>query len=272
MTKPELAVWTAYYIELSPEDAVLEMKKHGIHAAELSDEHGEMLLKRGDPKTVGAEYKAFLERENFTMTQGHLWLKIRLCTDADAYEKLCGWLDLYHAIGIRNGVLHVDRCPNEPDLTWEEKAAKNIELLKKVDAYLGDREFKVCLENIGGIAASVEQINYMIDAVGDRHLGICLDTGHLNLAADKDQVRFIRTAGDRLHALHIADNEGERDQHMMPFGRGQIKFEKVAAALREIGYSDLFNLEIPGERLAPMEVRGYKLEYIRKCYDYLMSL
>ena len=272
MATPELSVWTAYYVELSPEDAVLELKKHGIMAAELSDEHGEMLLKRGDPKTVGAEFKAFLEKENFTMTQGHLWLKIKLCTDADAYEKLCDWLDLFCAIGIRYGVLHTDRCASNPEWTLEERTEKNVEMLKKIDAYLGDRDFKVCLENIGLIAPTIEQLNYMIDQVGDRHFGICLDTGHLNLAEDKDQVRFIHAAGDRLHALHIADNEGERDQHMMPFGKGKVKFENVVRALKEIGYTDLFNLEIPGERLAPIPVRGYKLEYIRKCYDYLMSL
>jgi len=272
MKKPELAVWTSYYVELSPEDAVLELKKHGIHAAELSDEHGEMLLKRGDPIAVGTEFKAFLEKENFTMTQGHLWLKIRLCSDPDAYEKLCPWLDLYHAIGIRNGVLHVDRLHAEPDLTVEQRMERNVEILRKIDAYLGDREFRVCLENIGGFASSVEGLNAMIDRTGDRHFGICLDTGHLNLAADKDQERFIKAAGSRLCALHIADNEGETDQHMMPFGKGIIRFDKVVSALREIGYEELFNLEIPGERHAPLPVLGYKLEYIRKCYEYLMSL
>ena len=33
MTNPELSVWTSYYIDLSPEDAVLELKKLGFNAA-----------------------------------------------------------------------------------------------------------------------------------------------------------------------------------------------------------------------------------------------
>ena len=78
-------------------------------------------------------------------------------------------------------------------------------------------------------------------------------------------------AGHRLHALHIADNEGKTDQHMMPYGRGNVDFAEVVAALREVDYHGLFNLEIPGERLAPLPVLGYKLEYIRKCYKYLME-
>ena len=61
----KLSMWSSYYIELGPEEAVLEMKKNGYSYSELSDEHGEMLLQRGDPKKVGAEFKAFLEKENF---------------------------------------------------------------------------------------------------------------------------------------------------------------------------------------------------------------
>ncbi len=46
---------------------------------------------------------------------------------------------------------------------------------------------------------------------------------------------------------------------MMPFGKGNVNFAEVVKALREIDYEGLFNLEIPGERLAPLEVQGYKL-------------
>ena len=55
-----LSVWTAYYVDLSPEDAVLEMKKNGILCSELSDEHGLMLLERGEPAETGAQFRAFL--------------------------------------------------------------------------------------------------------------------------------------------------------------------------------------------------------------------
>ena len=105
--KTTLSVWTAYYVELSPEDAVRELKKHGILSAELSDEHGKMLLDRGDPVETGRQFRAFLAQEGFTMTQGHLWLKVRLC-DENAIPVLAQWLRLYEAIGIENGVLHCD--------------------------------------------------------------------------------------------------------------------------------------------------------------------
>jgi sugar phosphate isomerase/epimerase len=265
----KLSVWTSYYVELSPEDAVLEMKKHGIHAAELSDEHGEMLLNRGDPKRVGNAFRRFLEEENFCITQGHLWLKIKLCTDPTAVEKLCKWLELYEAIGIENAVLHMDGgAEGSTDL---QKYDQNVERLKVIQKFVQNMKIRICLENLIRFARDIDGLIYVLDQLDPNHFGICLDTGHLNLN-DKDQVRFIQKAASRLKALHIADNEGERDQHMMPFGKGTVDFAAVCRALKEIDYHGMFNLEIPGERNAPVEVKGYKLEYIRKCYEYLNKL
>lgn len=269
--KTQLAVWTAYYIFKSPEDAVLELKKHGISAAELSDEHGAMLLERGEPRQVGAAFKTFLQQQEFTVTQGHLWLQCKLCSDETAVEKMIRWLDLFDAIGIRNAVLHLDRMDGM-GLPEAEVFQRNLEKLRMLQAHIQTNGLglRICLENIGGIAKSVDQINAYLDLLDENCFGICLDTGHLNLH-DKDQRNFILKAGKRLKALHIADNEGERDQHMMPYGRGNIDFDQVVKALREVDYEGLFNLEIPGENRRPDAILGYKLEYIAKCYNYLMG-
>ncbi|MBO5051093.1 MAG: sugar phosphate isomerase/epimerase [Clostridia bacterium] len=265
-----LSVWTTYYYDLTPEDAVLELKKNGILAAELSDEHGAVLLKRGDPKTVGATFCRFLENEGFTMTQGHLWLSIKLCSNPDAYEQLLPWLDLYAAIGIKNAVLHAERFLNE-EITDEERFARNLAVLKRLETYVKGKGIRICLENLSGFLANVEWLMRFMAELDPDCFGICLDTGHLHLCGDGDQRRFILAAGDRLHALHIADNDGSRDQHLIPYGLGRVDLAAVIGALREVNYEGLFNYEIPGERHAPMPILAYKLEYIRKCYTYLMQ-
>ena len=266
----KLSVWSAYYVEMSPEDAVLELKKHGILCSELSDEHGLMLLQRGEPKQVGAQFKAFLESEGFTMTQGHLWLRVRICTDPDAVPQLMKWLELYEAIGIENAVLHCDSLVEHPELTEAEIYDRNAEVLKQIQALSAGMKIRICLENLGRICRDADALVSIVDRLDPDRFGICLDTGHLNMC-EQSQQEFIRKAGHCLHALHIADNEGERDQHMMPFGRGNVDFFKVVAALRKVDYHGLFNLEIPGERMAPLPVLGYKLEYIKKCYEYLVG-
>lgn len=41
------------------------------------------------------------------------------------------------------------------------------------------------------------------------HIGICLETGHLNISQRGNQYNFIMQAGDRLKAMHVHDNRGE---------------------------------------------------------------
>lgn len=268
--KMPLAVWTAYYVDLSPEDAVREFKKHGIYAAELSDEHGEMLLKRGDAAETGAAFRKFLEEENFTVTQGHLFLRVRLVSDETSVEVLEKWLRLYDAIGIKNAVLHADAIHYGADMTFEERVLRNREKLSALYERTRDLKIRICMENLSAFP-DADALLSLIEPLDSERFGICLDTGHLNLAKNKNQAEFILKAGKYLKALHIADNEGERDQHMMPFGKGNVDFVSVIGALREVGYEGLFNLEIPGERIAPMEILGAKLKYIRDVYEYLVS-
>lgn len=272
MKRSQLAVWSTYYYELAPEDVILEMKKHGITNSELSDEHAAVLLERGDPKEVGAAFRAFLEKENFTMLQGHLWLSCRICTFPNALEDLKKWIDLFAAIGIKNAVLHCDDLREVPDMSRKERLDRNIEQLKKVEDYVRASGVRICLENLTRICSNVDELLYIVEKFDPDCFGICLDTGHLNLTKENEQGEFIRRAGDRLHALHIADNLGTTDDHMIPYGRGQVKIGEVVAALKEIGYADVFNYEIPGERRAPMPVLGYKLEYIAKCYEYMIGI
>jgi sugar phosphate isomerase/epimerase len=267
----ELAIWSQYYYEMTPENAVKEFIKNGIYAAELSDEHGRELLERGDDiLATGRAFAEFIRENSFTMTQGHLWLSIKICADPNAVDELFRWIDLYEAIGIKNMVLHCDGSAYG-ELGFEACAAQNIEMLKVIAEYIKDKDITVCLENLRSFVVGIDRILYLIARVGSDKLGICLDTGHLNLQKDRDQRKFILGAGKRLHALHIADNEGERDQHIMPFTRGNVNFVNVVRALKEIGYEGLFNLEIPGESHIPLELRNEKIKYVKSCYDYLMN-
>ena len=274
----KLSIWSTYYYPLSPEEAVDRLYRNGITASELSDEHGLMLLERSeDIYHTARDFSDFLKARDFEMTQGHLWLRIKICSDETALEKLYRWVDLYEAIGIRNMVLHCDNLV-DTTLTKEEKVARNVEKLKRLAEHIRGRDVTICLENlrphsaeeIGLVDETADDLLSIIEQVGSPNFGICLDTGHLNLTV-KNQREFILKAGDKLKALHIADNEGARDQHMMPFTRGKVDFVEVMQALRDIGYEGLFNLEIPGENKAPMELRDAKIAYIQACYDYLMK-
>ena len=71
-------------------------------------------------------------------------------------------------------------------------------------------------------------------------LHACWDTGHANV--EGHQYEDIVALGDDLWALHINDNRGGGDEHVMPF-LGTASFDEVMQALRAIGYSRHFTLE-----------------------------
>jgi len=279
----KLSIWSSYYMELSPEEAVERLISNGIYCCELSDEHGMVLLSRDeDVIATGRAFAEFIRSRNFEISQGHLWLQARICSDESAVNSLFKWIDLYEAIGIRNMVLHCDALADST-LSREEKIERNVEKLRILAEHIKGRDITVCLENLRSrtddhsqlIDRTAEDLIYIIDRVGSEGgsegFGICLDTGHLNIT-DKDQERFILTAGKRLKALHIADNEGKWDQHLMPFNKGSIDFPLVISCLKRIGYEGLFNLEIPGERAVPLELRDAKIGYIIAGYKYLLGL
>ena len=101
----QYSVWSSYFVELQPEEMIGEFLAAGFTATEFSDEHGFMMLARGDAEKEGAKLRAYAEDRGFSFPQGHLLLKADICAEGAA-EILKPWLDLFMAMGIRSGVLH----------------------------------------------------------------------------------------------------------------------------------------------------------------------
>lgn len=268
----ELSIWSYYYFDLSPEDALTRFKANGINAVELADEHGlELLSRGGDVIETGRKFGEYARKIGMHVPQGHLWLACKLVSNPDAIEILKNWIDLYHAIGIKNMVLHMEGGIS--GLSRDEVIEKNVEKLREIVPYIAGRGIRICLENLCSTGTDhIDDLLTVIEKLNSPDFGVTLDTGHLNIVKTTSQRDFILTAGDKLQAIHIADNEGATDQHMMPFGRGSVDFEEVVKTLKETGYPGILNYEIPGESRVPMPVRDAKLRYIREAYNYLMSL
>ena len=266
----KFSVWSSYYYDLSPEDAMREFKAHGFDCCELSFEHAYVIMERGDIKKEGEAFGKFARELGMELSQGHLSYEAKICMEKGR-EFLKKQIDLFLAIGIKHAVLHCDSLLwKEESLSREEKIEENCKAIKELLDYIEGKDMIICLENLisADFINCIDGIMYFIERFNSKQLGICLDTGHLNLK-DKDQVAFIRKAGNHIKALHLADNEGQRDQHLMPYGCGNVDFVSVIKEMKSLNYDGLYNLEIPGERCAPLEILGYKLDYIKKMLEYL---
>ncbi len=84
------------------------------------------------------------------------------------------------------------------------------------------------------------EINEII-ASNPEGLRALFDTGHANLLG-LDLKEEIMGYKDNLIGLHIHDNDGRSDQHLIPF-MGNIDWRSFISGLREIGYKGLLTYE-----------------------------
>ena len=270
------SVWSDYYKELTVEESIDRLSAAGFLYTELSINHGKKLLHRGgDPGNIGATLGTYIQDKGFSIPQGHLSFKKGLC-DLTAVDDLKREIDLFLGVGIKNAVIHAN---GGLDLEEGKRFERRVQTLTELAQYIKSTPLRLCLENLGSIPEThtVHRIRKFIDAVGSDQLKICLDTGHLHLVngrgqAELSQGDFIRQAGKDLCAMHITNNSGGGDDHLMPFSsRFGVDWKDVMLALNEIGYDGLFNLEILGENNAPLPIREAKLKYIKFMTDYMTS-
>ncbi|MBE6657641.1 MAG: sugar phosphate isomerase/epimerase [Ruminococcaceae bacterium] len=87
------------------------------------------------------------------------------------------------------------------------------------------------------------EMRQFIEEAGVPCLHACWDTGHANIRG-RDQYRDILDLGSHLRALHIQDNWGTTDSHVMPMV-GTTNFDQILKGLTEIGYRGSFSFEAP---------------------------
>ena len=85
----------------------------------------------------------------------------------------------------------------------------------------------------------------LIDELDHPLIGACLDTGHARLMG-LDAPLFVYALGPRLKALHIQENDGNNDDHMLPFVNGNhgVNWKGFGEALTKVGYQGSFTYEV----------------------------
>jgi len=268
----KISVWSTYLMEHSPEEMVAEFSTHGFKYTELSDEHGKELIQRGNPVKIGRALRKYAEDYDFSFIQGHLWLTADIVEPSsnrrsETIDELKKWLELFSALGIRAGVLHPGGSKARSE-GWPEDKISDVrsESLQILTDFIQDMPISIAIENCG---ENIDQLLSIVDGVNSDSLGICLDTGHLNLIKG-NQGEFIRKCDSKLISLHIADNLGVNDDHILPYAAGTVDWDDVIHALHDINYSGLFNFEVPGERHCPPDARLAKLDYMLKLGELMM--
>lgn len=94
--------------------------------------------------------------------------------------------------------------------------------------------------------ADPTEFKRQFDRLDTKYKTICVDTGHTHEAGSfwvppaQDMIRIL---GKDISILHLHDNSGHWDDHLLP-GMGNIKWPAVFDALEEVGYSGVYNFEL----------------------------
>jgi len=74
------------------------------------------------------------------------------------------------------------------------------------------------------------------------NLGVLMDNGHSNVMGEA-AADAVKKLGDKLFHVHLDDNDGLRDQHLVP-GDGKFDFIPFIQTLRDIGYDGFLGVEL----------------------------
>ena len=101
---------------------------------------------------------------------------------------------------------------------------------------------RVALEVIPNALSKPEALVHLIEEVLDGiDVGICLDYGHAHLMGDLGEA--IETVSGHLLTTHMHDNDGKRDDHLVPYG-GSIDWDVAMMETQKIGYDGTLMFEV----------------------------
>jgi|AntRauTorcE11897_2_1112592.scaffolds.fasta_scaffold00016_82 sugar phosphate isomerase/epimerase len=141
-----------------------------------------------------------------------------------------------------------------------------INRLNEMVKFAEKHNVNVAIENL----YSYKELDYIFSKIKSKNLGFCFDSGHENFLTPKAD--FLNKHGNKLHALHLHDNDGYTDQHKTPFS-GTINWDNIAkglASANEVNLDSEVKLKRPNNKTKVTEEE--LLSLLKKEYLALQKL
>ncbi len=162
-------------------------------------------------------------------------------------------------LGCKNWVVHPimpygvqEKDTKYAEQTWHMNYIFMSELLKTAKQY----GVTICLENMPLTSFSLgspSEVLKFVKTMDDENLKICLDTGHAAVYKETTPANAVRELGKEIRVLHIHDNNGIDDLHLLPYF-GVIDWQDFGRALKEVEFQGVFSYEafLPGKLPTPI--------------------
>jgi|LFRM01.1.fsa_nt_gb sugar phosphate isomerase/epimerase len=189
-------------------------------------------------------------------------------------------LEICAALGVKTAVIHPGNGAGGYKTPEERQkiVALNIENFKRLGDQAGELGLRIGIENMPvsqkdahrfGVHPN-ELLLELLAQLDHPALGITIDTDHTQ-TSELDTAEVIRQFGPYIIGTHISDADRRgRLSHRTP-GNATIDWVSVMKAFRDIQYSGIFNLEIPGERHPEPAIVKMKVSYARQVTEWLVD-
>ena len=205
-------------------------------------------------KTVIEDAKKAAESYGFQFVQAHAADFYPLHPDHDRKTEVLKTeraIEACHMLGIPNVVVHPSippgsnvQYPEGREAFFEHNKRAYELLFPAMEKY----QVNVLIENSAEVNMkgryffmTGQEMRDFLDYVDHPYLKAVWDIGHANLRGN-NQYEDLVALGDKLAALHIQDNDGNRDEHTAPF-QGTTNMDAIMQGLIDINYKGYFTFE-----------------------------
>jgi len=153
-------------------------------------------------------------------------------------------LEVAEHLPFRYLVLHLGVPDEQYDLAKFDAAFTSLEHL---NIFAKERGTQILLENIPSELSAPERMLTFFQYTR-LDLKVCFDTGHAHMTGGV-QAAF-RTLRERIATIHLHDNHGEKDEHLLPF-EGEIDWAQTIRDFRSADAQLPVLFEMNSERREP---------------------
>lgn len=133
-------------------------------------------------------------------------------------------------------VMHITRLSSKPDVT-----TIGLERMKRLVDFSEKKGINLALENLD----SIQHLDYIYENIKSEHLGFCYDSGHEYF--NHREADCLTRYGDRLFSVHLNDNCGDDDTHLLPYD-GNIEWDTIRQKLKKCKNIRYLTLEVDFNR------------------------
>jgi sugar phosphate isomerase/epimerase len=223
--KYKLGIFSWFSYQLPFKEGLTYIKQAGFDAVILWWDNAE-------------EHPALVRKQGFEIANIHVPFPAanRIWYDGpdgeDYFKLLLSSVDACRRHDIPTAVIHVSDFKSVPELSQVA-----LDRFKRLVDSAEQNGVNLAFENL----RFPEPLEFLFENIKSDRLGFCFDSGHENCFTPG--YGFLEKYGDKLFSVHIDDNSGDADTHLLPFD-GSVDWDKTAQSLRLCKPLEYLTLEV----------------------------